>query len=339
MKPITFLILAFLAFSSCDRMLLPEEPANDPVNNFELLWNQYDQQYGGFEVKGINWDSLYGIYRPMVSEESTDAQLYAVITALLDHLNDNHVFLFPTDPQLEPYTSGILGRMETFTDFSLGGVRQNYLTEVVSEKSILSGLIENELGYVHFANFNGSTGAYQKTMAELLDKFSNTKGLIIDIRNNEGGGDQASVFLAEYFTFAEKLAFKFKLRNGPAHHDFTEWTDYNLVPHAGEQYANDVVILTNRFSISAAETFVLAMKRNEQVTVVGDTTSGAFSDVIRRELPNGWAYGVSVGDWRDFEGTSFEGIGFPPDVVVQNDSLDVANGFDEALEEAIDLLR
>ena len=39
------------------------------------------------------------------------------------------------------------------------------------------------------------------------------------------------------------------------------------------------------------------------------------------------------------DGTSYEGIGLPPDVVVQNDSADVANGRDEALEKAISILK
>lgn len=60
--------------------------------------------------------------------------------------------------------------------------------------------------------------------------------------------------------------------------------------------------------------------------------------MTRRELPNGWAYGISVGVWTDPDGRSYEGIGFPPDVVVKNQPEELEQGIDSALETAISLL-
>ncbi|MEL6256252.1 MAG: hypothetical protein AAFR87_29885 [Bacteroidota bacterium] len=31
-------------------------------------------------------------------------------------------------------------------------------------------------------------------------------------------------------------------------------------------------------------------------------------------MPNGWVYSLSIGDWRDAEGVSFEDIGLIPDI-------------------------
>jgi C-terminal processing protease CtpA/Prc len=81
------------------------------------------------------------------------------------------------------------------------------------------------------------------------------------------------------------------------------------------------------------------MKVLPHVTFVGDTTSGAFSNQINRELPNGWGYSLSIGQWVDANGLSYEGKGLPPDVVVQNKKQDVVNGKDEALEKPIELLK
>ncbi|MEQ9440881.1 MAG: S41 family peptidase [Cyclobacteriaceae bacterium] len=55
-----------------------------------------------------------------------------------------------------------------------------------------------------------------------------------------------------------------------------------------------MLLLTNRYTISAGETFTLAMHSFNQVTQMGDTTTGAFSDAVGRELPNGWMF--SLGD-------------------------------------------
>ena len=97
--------------------------------------------------------------------------------------------------------------------------------------------------------------------------------------------------------------------------------------------------MTNRSTVSAGETLALAMRTLPQLSTVGDTTQGAFSNAITRELPNGWLYSLSIGDWRAADGTSYEGIGLPPDTVVHNEVQELRNGIDRVLDTAIDLLR
>jgi hypothetical protein len=64
-------------------------------------------------------------------------------------------------------------------------------------------------------------------------------------------------------------------------------------------------------------------------------TSGGFSDVIARELPNGWLYFVSIGDFRNAEGKSEEGKGIVPAITSTNTKEDIDNGKDKVLELAI----
>jgi carboxyl-terminal processing protease len=45
---------------------------------------------------------------------------------------------------------------------------------------------------------------------------------------------------------------------------------------------------------------------------VGDTTRGAFSDVINKPLPNGWSLDISAEVYRDPNGQSYEARGLPP---------------------------
>jgi C-terminal processing protease CtpA/Prc len=99
-----------------------------------------------------------------------------------------------------------------------------------------------------------------------------------------------------------------------------------------------VVLLTNRTTQSAGETFTLAMRQITSVTQVGDTTYGIFSDNPQRELPNGWIFTVSTGDFRAADGRNYEGIGLAPQVLVQNRKAEVEAGQDKALEKAIGLL-
>jgi C-terminal processing protease CtpA/Prc len=68
---------------------------------------------------------------------------------------------------------------------------------------------------------------------------------------------------------------------------------------------------------------------------MGDTTAGGFTDVISRELPNGWLYFVGVGDYRNAKGESEEGIGVAPGIYVVNTKEDIDAGKDKVLERAI----
>ena len=83
-----------------------------------------------------------------------------------------------------------------------------------------------------------------------------------------------------------------------------------LISNSSFQYTKPVELLTTRWTASAGETFTWAITAH--ITQIGDTTSGGFSDVIARELPNGWLYFVSVGDFRNAEGKSEEGTGIVP---------------------------
>jgi carboxyl-terminal processing protease len=55
------------------------------------------------------------------------------------------------------------------------------------------------------------------------------------------------------------------------------------------------------------------MRELPHVTHLGETTAGAFSDAILRETYYGWAYTISVGDYRAADGESYEGVGLVPD--------------------------
>lgn len=106
-----------------------------------------------------------------------------------------------------------------------------------------------------------------------------------------------------------------------------------------ENYTKPVVLLTDALTISAAEIFTLNMKAFEQVTHIGDTTSGAHSDVgPARFLPNGWTYEYSTMKYLMPDGKSLEGIGIAPDIYVQNSRMDIVNRRDKVLEFAIDFL-
>jgi len=97
------------------------------------------------------------------------------------------------------------------------------------------------------------------------------------------------------------------------------------------------MLLTNRGCYSATSFFTLAMKAFPHVVQVGDTTGGGLGSPSGFELPNGWRYRFSVSRTLDPQGNNFEN-GIPPDVPVWNDPQNEANGVDDIMERAIDLI-
>jgi carboxyl-terminal processing protease len=329
-------IFILISFSSCEKLLLETPYDNTPVDNFEAMWSEFDQLYGLFQVRGVDWQAVHTTYRPQVDPEMKDEELYEVLTNMLDELDDSHVGLLPVNTELPQYQSGIGGRLDTINDFHLPIVSNNYLSDQQVDAPFTFGWLDEDTGYIHIAWEPGERTIHKK-MPAIVDYFRTAKGLVIDVRSNSGGEDRGGQAIASYFTDARRHYMTNKIKNGPGANDFTSPYDWYIDPQ-DKSLLQPLVLLTNRATVSAGETLVLAMRTLPQLTMLGDTTQGAFSNAVPRELPNGWLYTISIGDWRAADGTSYEGIGIPPEQVVRNQGSDLAQGTDEALEAAIALL-
>jgi C-terminal processing protease CtpA/Prc len=114
--------------------------------------------------------------------------------------------------------------------------------------------------------------------------------------------------------------------------------EFFVEPGGPLQFTKPVVLLTHRHSVSAAENFTLAMRRLPHVTVVGETTSGAFADVAPHTLPNGWRFTMPFNLFVDHRGFCWEGIGLAPHLRQTNRKADLQGGRDRVLDLAIALI-
>ena len=335
---VTFFIL-FLS-SACEKHVFGLEHTNDPIGNFNALWEEYHELYGLFRLKGVDWVALRSEYRPRITDETTNTELYGVLVEMLDELNDGHVGLIPVGTNLPSYFGGTFGSLDTMQDFDLDLLTESYLPNPQeTDFAMRYDFVADKIGYVHINSFADGERTFDKEVGQVLDFFQDADALIIDVRGAGGGEDIAGKIIASHFTDQERLYMTTSIKNGPGPEDFTTPEEWFIRPRGDRQFLKPVVLLTNRFTISARETFCLAMMTLPQVTMVGDTTAGAFSNQINREMPNGWGYSISIGEWRTSDGQSFEGQGIPPQVLVRNKREDVLNGEDEALEKAIELLQ
>lgn len=340
-----FILCAMVLFCGCAEDLVSREKTNDPLANFEYFWKTFDTRYGLFEVKGIDWQKVYLAYRPRVSARTTNEELYLIFTEMINELNDNHVNLYPTDGKLPVYPGGLLRVVDGVVtirkvqeDFNLE-VTKAYLADFSQQTpNLASGVIDNDIGYLCIKGTDSQKDA-AKAMDEILGRLQSKKAVIIDVRGFYGGSDAVSQLLAGYFALERTLYMTTRKRNGPNHGDFSSVQSWYVDPSGHVSFTKPVVVLTSRFTQSAGETFTLAVNELPHVKLVGDTTAGSFSDNPTSELYNGWMFSLSVGDFRDASGKSYEGIGIEPDLAIVNRREATLNGKDLVLEQAVSMIK
>ena len=338
MKTKFFLLISLaMTIASCEETLLGPVVSNDPKSNFEEMWKSYNEWYGLFEVKDVDWQATYHEYAPMVSEQTTDDQLKDIFHDMIDPLDDNHTYIITTEnePRIE---SGIFDTLKVQTDFSLDLI-PDYVDDLTHYGAAIDyGTLEGNIGYIHLGDFIPSQKFFADAMDHILSQLKDTEGMVVDIRDNPGGNDAAAQYVAGRFAAERKLYMTVRKKSGPGPNDFAQAIPWYVEPTGGTRYTKPVVLLTSRWTQSAGETFTLAMQELSNITQLGDYTSGAFSDNISRELPNGWFCFMSIGDYRAADGNSYEGIGVKPDIILVNTKADIQAGKDLELEKALELV-
>jgi len=329
MKKEILIISLLLTATSCSDFLLGGDPGNNPVITFEEFWKGVDLNWPAFESKRVNWDSLYSIYRPQITPNSSNADLTKVLNALVSTLKDAHTNVYPKNasafPSYPKYPSYFYG---------ITWLRNNYLKTVKGNNAIAYGLVSPSIGYISIGTFGNSSSQYE-IIDTILNEFGDVKGIIIDVRNNGGGNSANSETIASRFADQNRAYAFAKWRADRQRNNLTDFFSIEISPAGGTRFKNKVAVLSNRYSFSATEDFLLMMKSFPQVIVVGDNTGGGSeSRPLMKELPNGWAYRVSSRLVYDAN-KQLISKGIAPDFYVQTTKADSLKGKDSIIEKAI----
>jgi hypothetical protein len=324
------LALAGLLAAGCGSFLVGSDPAaTDRGAVFEQVWQDLDRHYSFFVSKGIDWDSLHDVYVVPARQAATDRALADAIGAMLAELRDVHVDLF-TPGRTYRYTG--YDSLPAFFDPQL--VHAQYVTDLRNAPNgrLQFGRAASDVGYLWIPSFGGS--GFGADLDVALAQLAGVRALIVDVRNNGGGNNQNGLEIAARFADRSRTYGAVRYRSGPRHDDFTPPLTLTVSP-GGRRFSGPVTVLTNRRDASSTEDFVLAMRVLPTVTVVGDTTLGAFGNPLTRELVNGWTYRFS--QWIEYgpDGTSYEAIGLAPGVWVRGSAAELQNGHDAILDSAL----
>jgi len=326
---LTIVTMSFL--QGCSTLFFDEDPPDDPVHNFEHLWLDVKERYSYFELKKIDWDSVYTVYRPQISQYMDEKLLFKVLGDMLYELKDGHVNLSSSFNRSRNWN----WYLDYEPNFNWVTIERNYL----KKNHFITGPMKNQLIdsvlYVYYGSFSDKLNATH--VDELMERASVAKGMIVDVRNNGGGSLSNARKLASCFTSGEVLFARERVKMGPAADDFSDWMDMILTPRDGKRFSKKVVVLCNRTSYSATTFFAQMMSKLPNVTLLGDQTGGGGGVPASGEMPNGWRYRFSVTQTITPEGKHIE-PGVPVDIEVSLDEKDERNGIDTLIEKALEIL-
>ncbi len=331
MKKIMAIFLIAVVLSACKKTFFEPEPQDNPEALFEELWGTFQSDYAVFEERNVDWEEQYTLFRPQVDASTTEDELYQVLTQMLATLNDGHVDLIA--PNRKVFTSNIYYNRDSEDSlFNLDLIKSDYLTGEVLESEYEGstyGMIGNT-GYWHLKWISDNL----LDAGKILDYMTAAEGLIIDLRNNGGGDMTYSFSELGRLTGEKRFTHRSKTKNGPGREDYTDWFSWYIQPET-PYFNKPIVLITDRYTISAGERTTMILKTLPNVTHIGDTTNGAHSTKIGKELPNGWYYSVAPQKIEFADGQSYEGIGMIPDEYSKNTISEVQSGQDKTLELAL----
>jgi len=355
-------LIAFILISIVGFWFYLNREKGNPVENFEAFFEVFEENYALFGVKQIDWENEYEYYSQQVTEETTDDELFNIFQEILAKLNDKHCYIYRFN---EIYFSGFnlpsLNYLDLLSfdfrvptnDFSLKLLERQYLIDhekslkvksflppIGIRKVFTTGWLKDSIAYLHMTEMSNKSDEVHKSINSFLEKYQKANGFIIDIRDNIGGYSLPVKELAENFTSKKRIYAISRLRNPDSIYSFQEPDYWEIKPKTGSKYCNQpIALLVNENTQSAAELFTLMMKTIPTVKVFGNKTSGVFADTHIGKLPNGWEYRLSIRKTNDWNDKSHEDIGIDPDTLIANTKLDIENGLDNVVENAIQYLQ
>lgn len=302
----------------------------------------------------LDWGARKAKALARVGPSATDDQLWLALTDLLSGLDDPHVELQGTVQgarrDLEPGEAPTLLRVRAADPAGeekawLQAYREGILTGVLkgqgrqaANNRVFWGRVD-DVGYLNIVTM----GAFARNAApddprpldavldEALAAFVGAKAVVVDVSNNRGGYDTISRRIAARFTDQPRIAYAKVPVGGKGSPQVIR-----VEPSGAVAFTGPVYVVTSDITVSAGETFTLMMKALPNVTQVGGTTRGAFSDQLPKPLPNGWTLALPAELYRSANGEELEGRGLTPKVqLTVFPEMDLSAGHAKAIADLI----
>ena len=148
----------------------------------------------------------------------------------------------------------------------------------------------------------------RETILQAVD--AGAEGIILDVRDNDGGTLDSVVSIASLFLKPEDDLVLYVEKGDGTRQDWPV--------REGMQIATEVpmVMLINERSASSSEVLAGALQDHGRATIIGETSFGKGSVNILRPLSNGGGLYITIAHWHTPTGRIIHGLGITPDIEV-----------------------
>lgn len=186
--------------------------------------------------------------------------------------------------------------------------------------------LPENVGYIALSAFFDPA----KTMTAFgsaVQEFTDTRGIIIDLRGNPGGLGGMAMGMGGWFIDKPNLKLGSMITR-----DST--LNFVLNPRL-KNYKGPLVILVDGLSMSTSEIFSGGLKDLGRAHIVGTRTPGAALPSVIEKLPNGDGFQYAFADYVSVGGERLEGRGVEPHITAPPDRRTLLQGEDPAINAAV----
>ncbi|MFY0671926.1 MAG: peptidase S41 [Bacteroidia bacterium] len=333
MKNLSLVFLTLMILTSCQGIWMDSVPENDQNEIVRDICNEIGSNYSFFEMKEIDWESVSNRYDSLSQSPMNNQNFFSLLSDLIAELDDGHASLYAGFNTFLHYDVFL----DYESNFNFSFIQRQYLGEINEIGPFVYAKLNENIGYLYYGSFSDNFTNDQ--LKNLGSYFSDCDGLIIDVRDNNGGAADNISQLMQFIVKDEQHFGNLVTRSnyeGKAVYTSEEI----LIEPIGDKplFKQEIAVLTNRGSYSSCNVFAAYMSQLPNVTLVGDTTGGGTGLAVGSVLANGWKYRYSAGEFTLADGSSFE-LGFAPDETVFTTAADEVNGKDMIIERALEVLK
>ena len=275
------------------------------AEEYKLISDESNNKYAGIGIT-ISYDDATQYY--MISdleEDGTASKAGIGIGDMITAVEDKDVRGVSQNEVVE-MVRGDEGTFVKVTVLKKDGSLQDYTLErqEIYTPDITSRMLENDIGFIRIDAFdNGAEKEFNTHLDELIDK--GAKALIFDVRVNGGGYANVMSKMLDRL-LPQGMIISMTSKDGMTQENVSD-EDWVELPMA---------VLTNKYSISAAEFFAAAIQEYGVGTIVGDATGGKGYAQTTMPLSDGSALNISTYRYYTPKGNSLTDVGVTPDIEV-----------------------
>ena len=205
------------------------------------------------------------------------------------------------------------------------------IREIIEIRSVVSKLIDNEIGYLRLRAFNENSSDQLKNEISKLEKNKELVGYIFDLRNNPGGLLSQAVKISDFFLNDGEIVST-KGRKSRENRKF-------FAKKGDRIKGKPLIVLINNGSASAAEIVAGALQDQKRAVLLGETTYGKGSVQSIIQLRNRGAIRLTISKYYLPSGKSISEVGVSPDIKVEEegDEFSINTNTDNQLNYAVKL--